>query len=395
MNNDIRRRLLDIYSDLGHYTHLNYVQTNNTIQRLEAGIREIIRLPTDNNTSTNNASTNNASTNSNIPTNNETRSTNNLSGTPLFDYIYPIGTPLSSRLPSGLLQHTTVQPNRTQPSLTNPSTRRQPTRNQTNRTQPRISYNSRPSSSQSQNVTDLFTAMFSGVFNTDQLTPVIIRPTRTQIENATEIITTEENMINNTCPILQTPFQDTDIIVRIKHCGHCFIQEGLISWFNQSVLCPVCRYDIREYSSSSSSRQTGESNEPHIDNNTHTTRSTPTATATSTINDLSENDVLRTITRTINGGNTNGNSISDNLLNIFTTQLTDTIQQYVTRNDNSYNNLNNQDNGILSIDYIIETPTSMYSATLPLRTTTTQLNTDNDNNDTESDVDDVVGDIDN
>ena len=93
MNNDIRRRLLDIYSDLGHYTHLNYVQTNNTIQRLEAGIREIIRLPTDNNTSTNNASTNNASTNnastnSNIPTNNETRSTNNLSGTPLFDYIY-------------------------------------------------------------------------------------------------------------------------------------------------------------------------------------------------------------------------------------------------------------------------------------------------------------------
>ena len=43
MNNDIRNRMLDIYSDLARYTHMNQIQTSDTLQQIESGIRELNR----------------------------------------------------------------------------------------------------------------------------------------------------------------------------------------------------------------------------------------------------------------------------------------------------------------------------------------------------------------
>jgi len=35
----------------------------------------------------------------------------------------------------------------------------------------------------------------------------------------------------------------------IRHCSHIFSNTGLTSWFRSSCVCPVCRYDIRNYTS--------------------------------------------------------------------------------------------------------------------------------------------------
>jgi hypothetical protein len=38
------------------------------------------------------------------------------------------------------------------------------------------------------------------------------------------------------------------ISTQIKQCGHTFNQEAITNWFQSNVRCPVCRYDIREWS---------------------------------------------------------------------------------------------------------------------------------------------------
>ena len=81
------------------------------------------------------------------------------------------------------------------------------------------------------------------------LAPVPVLPSHSEIINATEAIHFRnlESGHNQTCPITQQPFHENDRIIQIIPCGHCFNQRALLRWFEQSVRCPVCRYDIREY----------------------------------------------------------------------------------------------------------------------------------------------------
>ena len=131
---------------------------------------------------------------------------------------------------------------------------------------------------------------FSNTFDASRfgnLTPVIISPTSEQINSATETImyNTLENPTTNTCPISLEPFNDEDEILRIKSCGHYFIKDKILAWFNSHVHCPLCRYDIREWSESepefnesnnesnidsiidSSNESSNESNEANTENN--------------------------------------------------------------------------------------------------------------------------------
>ena len=84
--------------------------------------------------------------------------------------------------------------------------------------------------------------------------PVVIYPTQSQIELATrnvkycDIVTP----INRSCPISLENFNDNDIVTVIRFCGHIFNTEELNRWFTTNCKCPVCRYDIRNYNSSSS-----------------------------------------------------------------------------------------------------------------------------------------------
>ena len=93
-------------------------------------------------------------------------------------------------------------------------------------------------------------------FNFDFLEPVPVLPSQAQIRNATETIHFGNlgSGHNQTCPITQQPFHENERILQIIPCGHCFNRRALLRWFGQSVRCPVCRYDIREYNPSQTIR---------------------------------------------------------------------------------------------------------------------------------------------
>lgn len=89
------------------------------------------------------------------------------------------------------------------------------------------------------------------------LTPVIVRPSRQQLDRATRIVRYGdiENPINTQCPISLENFQDGSNVVQILICRHIFQPSSFNQWFNSNVRCPVCRYDIRNYSSTTENNE--------------------------------------------------------------------------------------------------------------------------------------------
>jgi hypothetical protein len=88
-----------------------------------------------------------------------------------------------------------------------------------------------------------------GLFNVNNLEPVVVRPTREQILNSTSVISVRDiplsNRFYNVCPISYETFTDDTVVTRINNCGHYFDTNSINEWFNRNVRCPVCRYDIR------------------------------------------------------------------------------------------------------------------------------------------------------
>lgn len=117
---------------------------------------------------------------------------------------------------------------------------------------------------------------------------ILIRPTREQVNNATELITYNRNLenISQTCPITLEEFQDGDIIRQIKQCKHVFHELPIQNWFRTNVRCPVCRYDIRDFRR----ERTPELQEEIVQN----TQETENNTENNTENDI-ENDIENNI----------------------------------------------------------------------------------------------------
>ena len=82
----------------------------------------------------------------------------------------------------------------------------------------------------------------------ENLTPVTVAPTSQQIMNATTVDFFRNFMlpINSICPITQQPFNLSDPVLKINHCGHIFTLSSIQEWFRRNVRCPVCRHDVRE-----------------------------------------------------------------------------------------------------------------------------------------------------
>jgi uncharacterized Zn finger protein (UPF0148 family) len=96
------------------------------------------------------------------------------------------------------------------------------------------------------------------------LTPVRVAPTAAQISSATRNVRfgDVENPPNSMCPIRLETFYNNTVVTQIIHCRHCFAPEEFERWFENSVVCPVCRFDIRtsvESASIASSSSTNES----------------------------------------------------------------------------------------------------------------------------------------
>jgi hypothetical protein len=78
---------------------------------------------------------------------------------------------------------------------------------------------------------------------------VVVRPTRQQIQNASRIVSYRDiqSPLSEICPITLERFNPDDMVRQIHSCGHIFCQSAFIEWFDSNVRCPVCRYDIRNY----------------------------------------------------------------------------------------------------------------------------------------------------
>lgn len=75
--------------------------------------------------------------------------------------------------------------------------------------------------------------------------PVVVRPTREQINAATEVIVLAE-ALEGSCAICQDRMEAQNPTRKINACGHSFHTECIDTWFERSVSCPVCRHDIRD-----------------------------------------------------------------------------------------------------------------------------------------------------
>ena len=97
---------------------------------------------------------------------------------------------------------------------------------------------------------------------------VVIRPTNREIENACDLFEYMNSieLINNRCPITLSDFQEGDQLRRIRHCGHTFIADSIISWFQNNVICPVCRYDIRSYNRENDENEENDENDENDEN---------------------------------------------------------------------------------------------------------------------------------
>ena len=96
-------------------------------------------------------------------------------------------------------------------------------------------------------INDVSGVIFSDDFTNRFFTPVIVRPSDEDIENATTTVFYDpDDHSQTTDPIDQSDFEDGEILTRIDYCGHMFREDNIRIWFRSSVFCPLCRHDIRE-----------------------------------------------------------------------------------------------------------------------------------------------------
>jgi hypothetical protein len=76
-----------------------------------------------------------------------------------------------------------------------------------------------------------------------------LRPTREQINNASRLVRYDfiENPSSERCSISLQEFNNDDQVRQLLYCGHIFHENSLQEWFTRNTVCPLCRYDIRNY----------------------------------------------------------------------------------------------------------------------------------------------------
>ena len=167
--------------------------------------------------------------------------------------------------------------------------------------------------------------LFENLFNNNvpyTFNDVVIRPTSTQIENACELFEYMSSipLINNRCPITLNDFQEGEQIRRIHHCGHTFSADAILNWFRENVVCPICRYDIRDYESTNDENTTNNdenttNNDENTTNNNESLHS-PIYTSSITITEPFIVDVsMSTITEPFNVDSSMNITQPDSLMN--------------------------------------------------------------------------------
>ena len=286
---------------------------------------------------------------------NEERQNNSV----FYDYNNPINPSIYSN---------THQP----PNNRNQSTNRNHSTNRSQTNNPSQTNNRSPTNNRSQ-TNNLFrnnqgeiSTFLSNFLNTN----VIVSPTNEQINNSSRIIRYDEieNPLSDVCPISLEHFNNDDMVRQILHCGHIFGQNSFQTWFTRNVRCPVCRYDIRNFTNNqninSSFNNTEESNTPtnNTSSNNIPTNNIPTNNRTpfsnvniirnpetnqidqiafDITNNLLSNELLNNITSRMFENILQQNHENDRL--IFDPSLNILLYETIIRNDSIRNNDNDSD----------------------------------------------------
>lgn len=79
--------------------------------------------------------------------------------------------------------------------------------------------------------------------------------THLQFEEFTQTIHYDESMNENKCAITLDEFVHNEEICKITVCGHYFKKVALLRWFDNHTICPVCRFNLLEPISNSSTTE--------------------------------------------------------------------------------------------------------------------------------------------
>ncbi len=198
---------------------------------------------------------------------------------------------------------------------------------------------------------------------TNMFENVRVCPTSAQIENASETIFYDDSMelTYNQCPITLASFQPSDRLRRILQCGHIFTEESFMRWFQDNVQCPVCRFDIRTYNSSSEQPNTNHDNteqdnieqddieQDDIEQSTNIgfnnyTIPTDTTTSSYTFTDASPMGTSSSSSSSVTYPTPIGNSLQSLLQTALSfdssNNIVDNLSRYIISNIDSSNNIN-------------------------------------------------------
>ena len=118
---------------------------------------------------------------------------------------------------------------------------------------PRIRHRRGAISLPSPSLPNLVPTLETELIQTPYDSPVRIRPSMRQIRDGTEIVIYSQigsavQDVQFRCPIDLLDFVPEDTILRIRQCGHIFREMNLRRHFRRNPRCPLCRFDIRDYS---------------------------------------------------------------------------------------------------------------------------------------------------
>ena len=120
-----------------------------------------------------------------------------------------------------------------------------------------ISHNNTSTNTSTRNTTSQRNNLIERIITNFLHTPItnnsqinnILRPTPEQINNASRLVRYNfiENPSSEMCSISLQEFNNNDVVRQILYCGHIFHENSLQEWFTRNTVCPLCRYDIRNY----------------------------------------------------------------------------------------------------------------------------------------------------
>lgn len=174
---------------------------------------------------------------------------------------------------------------------------------------------------------------------TSPLTDVVVAPSQEQIEQACSTVAfnsiNEELRYYERCPISFLVFNDDTAVMRINHCGHYFDPDSLSGWFRNSVVCPVCRHDIRVNNSA-----------PAIATTASASAISGNGTTNAPLPRVRPNNYYYEFTTTIPTTNNNSqvsfDEIFNNIYSAFASMPMPNVQTTTGTSNSSETNLNNQ-----------------------------------------------------